>query len=606
MNQTALPHWDMTPIFPGLDTAEFEAGFQAVVTALDALTAAFDANAIMLRETPLPIDAGSVALFETILQQVNALGDQLHLLDAYITAFTTTDSRNALAQASASRLEQQMLRFSVLNTRLTAWVGGMDIEALLAASPVAQAHAYALEKIAIQARHLMSPEEEALAAQLRLTGSNAWYKLYENFSSQIMVEVKVKGATKTLPMTAVRNLAYDADRGTRQAAYEAELAGWKRNAVPIAAAMNSLKGEMLTLTEKRGWESPLEVALYNNNIDPTTLEAMMATAREAFPELRRYLYAKARALGIPTLTWYDLFAPLYADSRPWDFGEARDFVLAQFGAFSAKMAGLARRAFEEAWIDAEPRAGKRGGAFCMWVRGDESRVLSNFQPAYAGMATLAHELGHAYHNWCLAGRTPMQRQTPMTLAETASTFCQVIVRNAALEHATPEEQLAIIEADLQDNTQVIVDISSRFLFENEVFTRRQSRELSSDEFCAIMTESQLATYGEGLNSEALHPYMWAVKPHYYSSVFYNFPYMFGLLFALGVYARYREAPQGFVAQYESLLSSTGMGDAVALAHRFGFDLTQPDFWEGSLALIVDDIDHFEQLVAAKTATLAQH
>ena len=597
MNQTALPHWDMTPIFPGLDTAEFEAGFQAVVAALDALTAAFDANAIMLRETPLPINADSVALFETILQQVNALGDQLHMLDAYITAFTTTDSRNALAQASASRLEQQMLRFSVLNTRLTAWLGGMDIEALLAASPVAQAHAYALEKIAIQARHLMSPEEEALAAQLRLTGSNAWYKLYENFSSQIMVEVEVKGATKTLPMTAVRNLAYDADRGTRKAAYEAELAGWKRNAVPIAAALNSLKGEMLTLTEKRGWESPLEVALYNNNIDPTTLEAMMATAREAFPELRRYLYAKARALGVPTLAWYDLFAPLYADSRPWDFGEARDFVLVQFGAFSVKMAGLARRAFEKGWIDAEPRAGKRGGAFCMWVRGDESRVLSNFQPAYAGMATLAHELGHAYHNLQRSPCTFTQRRTPMTLAETASTFCETVVREAALAHADRREQIAILEASLQHSTQVIVDITSRFLFEQALFAQRKERELSAEELCALMSDAQKQTYGDGLDPEALHPYMWAVKPHYYSATFYNFPYMFGHLFSLGLYARYQQDPDAFREAYDALLTATGMADAATLAGRFGIDIRTPAFWRGSLDLVCEDINRFEALIA---------
>lgn len=323
----------------------------------------------------------------------------------------------------------------------------------------------------------------------------------------------------------------------------------------------------------------------------------MATAREAFPELRRYLYAKARALGVPTLAWYDLFAPLYADSRPWDFGEARDFVLEQFGAFSAKMAGLARRAFEEAWIDAEPRAGKRGGAFCMWVRGDESRVLSNFQPAYAGMATLAHELGHAYHNLQRSPCTFTQRRTPMTLAETASTFCETVVREAALAHADRREQIAILEASLQHSTQVIVDITSRFLFEQALFAQRKERELSAEELCTLMSDAQKQTYGDGLDPEALHPYMWAVKPHYYSATFYNFPYMFGHLFSLGLYARYQQDPDAFREAYDALLTATGMADAATLAGRFGIDIRTPEFWRGSLDLVCEDINRFETLIA---------
>lgn len=597
MKQTTLPHWNMTPIFPGLESPEFEAGFQAGVAALDALTAAFDENAIMLRDTPLPITPETVALFEAILQQYNALGDRLHTLDAYLTAFTTTDSRNELAQAHFSRLEQQQLRFSMLSTRLTAWIGGLDIEALIAASPVAEAHAYPLQKIAVQARHLMSPVEEALAAQLRLTGSNAWYKLYETFSSQITVELTLKDEHQTLPMTAVRNLAFDPDRAVRQAAYEAELAAWKRNAVPITAAMNSLKGELLTLTQKRAWDSPLALALFNNNIDQATLDAMLDTARGYFPELRRYLHAKARALGVPVLAWYDLFAPIHPDARPWDFAEARNFVLEQFGAYSDKLAGLARRAFDEQWIDAEPRGGKRGGAFCMWMRNDESRILSNFQPAYAGMATLAHELGHAYHNLLRAECSFTQRRTPMTLAETASTFCETVVREAALARASRREQIAILEASLQHSMQVIVDITSRFLFEQALFARRQERELSADELCALMVAAQQQTYGDGLDSEALHPYMWAVKPHYYSSTFYNFPYMFGHLFSLGLYACYRQAPDAFRENYDALLAATGIADAAALAARFGIDTRAPEFWRGSLELIREDIDRFEALIA---------
>jgi oligoendopeptidase F len=260
------------------------------------------------------------------------------------------------------------------------------------------------------------------------------------------------------------------------------------------------------------------------------------------------------------------------------------------------MGAMAERAFCERWIDAEPRDGKRGGAFCAWLRKDESRILANFNPAYGGMSTLAHELGHAYHNLACARRTYLQRQTPMTLAETASNFCEVMIREAALKTASPAEQLTILEASLQDACQVVVDITSRFLFEKEVFERRQQRELSADELNEIMLESQRATYGDGLDPEKLHPYMWAVKPHYYNVAFYNFPYMFGLLFSLGLYARYREAPGPFLASYDDLLSATGMNDAASLAARFGIDVRSPAFWRDSLGLIAEDVSQFERLV----------
>jgi oligoendopeptidase F len=234
----------------------------------------------------------------------------------------------------------------------------------------------------------------------------------------------------------------------------------------------------------------------------------------------------------------------------------------------------------------------------MRLRRDESRILVNYEANYSGMSTLAHELGHGYHNVRLAGRTPLQRDTPMTLAETASIFCETLVKEAALKHATPAASLEMLEASLQGACQVVVDITSRYLFESQVFAKRQARDLSVEEFCELMREVQRETYGDGLDEQALHPYMWAAKPHYYSGglSFYNFPYMFGLLFGLGLYARYQADPKAFTGSYDELLSSTGLADATTLAKRFGIDLGQPDFWRASLEVIGQDIARFEQLV----------
>ena len=557
MNQatTQLPHWDMSAVYPGLDSTEFQAGLEDGIQAIDDLVALFDEHGIMLRESPLEVNAETSVIFEEILATLNALGAQLHTLEAYVYSFISTDSRNETAQAYLSRLQQQLVRFSRLATRFTAWIGSLaDVEGLIANSKLAAEHAFALRKAAIQAQHLMSPAEEALTSDLRLTGGSAWVKLYSNVTSQINVSLELGGKEQTLPLTAVRNLAYDPDRAVRRRAYDAELAAWEANALPIAAALNSVKGEMLTLSKRRGWETPLDVALFNNNIDRQTLDAMMSASHDFFPELRRYLKIKARGLGVSKLAWYDLFAPLGQSEEQWEFAKAQQFILTHFASYSEQLAALANRAFTEGWIDAEPRDGKSDGAFCMWLRKEESRILANYQSAYDGMGTLAHELGHAYHNLRRAECSYIQRNTPLILAETASTFCEIIVREAALGKANQQEQLAIIEASLQDSLQVTLDITSRFIFEQEVFARRQERELSTVEFCQIMVEAQRATYGDGLDTEFLHPYMWAVKTHYYGSTFYNFPYMFGQLFSLGLYARYQADPDTFKTSYNALLA----------------------------------------------------
>ncbi len=599
MEKSLMPNWDMSVVYPGLDSPEFERDFRSFVRALDELEGMFDNARIDRTEQPLPVEvAGS--LLEAILPAYNALNDQAWTLSAYIYSFVTTDSRDEYAQMRLSEMERQSVRLRKLSTRLSAWAGTQAIDALIERSPLARDHAYWLRRSRILAEHMMSPAEESLATEMSLTGSTAWSKLYGNLTSQIVVEVELRGERQTLPMSMVRNLAYDPDREVRRAGYQAELSTWERHALPIASALNSIKGETNLLAQRRGWESPLHASLFTNAIDMAILEAMLGSAYESFPHFRRYLHAKAKALGIERCAWYDLFAPVGKESRRWEYADAQQFIIEQFATYSQKMSDFARRAFEERWIDAPPKPGKRDGAFCMRLRKDESRILTNYKPAFGGMSTLAHELGHAYHNLCLAERTYLQRLTPMTLAETASIFCETIIRQSALQHADPQEQIAILEASLQGACQVVVDITSRYLFEKSVFERRCERELTISELCEIMRNAQLETYGEGLDPDALHPYMWCAKPHYYGSAFYNYPYMFGLLFGLGLYALYLDDPDGFRARYDELLSSTGMYDAQSLAQQFGFDLRTHHFWRNSLEVICADIDRFESLVQANS------
>lgn len=593
----ALPHWDLTPFFPGLDAPEFAAAKQSFSQHIQELTTLFNEHGIGKQEAQA-LDDATVQTFEVALDHLNALLREQHLLHAYVYCFVTTDSRDNLAQARFSELQRDNVRVTQLEVRFTAWVGSLDVDALLERSPLAREHSFALRRMQQEAQHQMSPDQEALAAELEPSSGTAWSRLHGNITSQLMVTLELDGKQQTLPMSQVRNLASDADRDVRRRAHEAELQVWEQNALPLAAALNSIKGEVNTLAERRKWESALDAALWDNTIDRQTLDAMMTAARESFPDFRRYLRAKAKALGLEKLAWYDLLAPIGEGDGTWEWDDATVFIAEQFGSYSPRLQQFAERAFNEQWIDAEPRAGKRDGAYCISLRGDESRVFSNFKPSFDGVRTLAHELGHAYHNFNLAQRTQLQRQTPMALAETASIFCETIIRQAAMCKANEAEQFAMIEATLKAACGLVVDISSRFLFEQQVFECRKERELSVDELNELMLQGQRDTYGDGLDETTLHPYMWAVKPHYYSPgrSFYNYPYMFGLLFGLGLYARYEQDPEAFKAGYDDLLSSTGLDDAATLAQRFGIDIRTPEFWRSSLDVLRADIDRFEQLV----------
>ena len=470
----------------------------------------WDKESIAAREPKnLPATPEIVRAYEAATAAFNAVSKSSWLVGGFIALFTTTDSRNDLAQAKRSGLSKYYITLGICGTRYTAFLGSLDPDALLAASEMARAHEFYIREAQIAAKHQMSPVEEELSALLYPASGSAWSKLHGDLTSQLLVPfAKEGGETAPLPMSVIRAMATDPNRDTRRAAYTAELAAWKTVAVPLSAALNSLKYETGALSRKRGWESPIDSAAFNNHIDRETLDAMLSAAQKAFPMFRRYLQAKAQLVsGVQALPWFDMFAPVGDASRTFNWNEATEFVAENFGAYSPKLRGFAERAFRERWIDAEPRPGKRDGAFCMGVRGSESRILQNFRPSFDGVSTLAHELGHGYHNLCLAERTHLQSGTPMTLAETASIFCETIIKQAVLKNADEAGQLAILDGSLQGQCQVVVDITSRFLFEKGVFERRIERELSVDELCALMTQAQADTYGDGLDAAQMHPYM---------------------------------------------------------------------------------------------------
>jgi pepF/M3 family oligoendopeptidase len=595
---TPPPRWDLTNVYPSLDSKEFDAAIERVKSQIDNLEKYFSERVAKTNaKTPVKKLA---ELAGGAIERFNALYELSGTIRSYIYSFVSTDSHNKLAMKKLSEFEQVGVRMQNLNTRFLAWSGKLApvLDKVIAANPVAGAHAFMLKVAAEQSQYMMSETEEALAAELSLSGSNAWGKLQGTVTSQLTVDFELDGKVEKLPLPALINLHSHPDQAVRHRAYEAELNAWESVRESLAAAMNGVKGTANTLNVRRGRTDALHAPIDMARIDRPTLEAMLSAMEASFPMFRKYFKTKAKRMGKEKLDWWDVFAPSGDSRKTYTYPEARDFILENFGKFSPDLASFAKRAFDQNWIDAEQREGKRGGAFCMGVPAvKESRVLCNFDGSLDQVSTIAHELGHAFHNECAyaAGKTALQQDTPMTLAETASIMCETVVMEAILKQTSdPGEQLAILETRLIGDAQVIVDIYSRYLFEKEVFECREKAELSADDLCEIMERAQKATYGDGLDENHLHKYMWTWKPHYYIDglSFYNFPYAFGLLFATGLYAIYTKRGADFVPDYKNLLASTGEGTAADLAARFGIDIRSRKFWEDSLAVIGQHIDRY--------------
>lgn len=597
----SAPRWDMTNVYPSLDSKQFKNAVKSFKSMLDDMEA-FLKKAGKADAKTDPKKLGKI-LGESV-DRFNALFELILTIEPYIYSFVSTDSRDKEAMRALSEFEQMSVQANILNTKFRAWAGKLGKAAIKKAvktNPAAKSHEFILLEAAEQSKYLMSEAEETLAAELTLSGGNAFGKLQGTLTSQMTVDLELDGEVKKMPMPALINLRSHPDEATRRRGYEAENKAWAEVQETLAACLNGVKGETLVLDKKRGREDNVHASIDSARMDRATLEAMLGAMKDSFPMFRRYFKHKAKLIGKKQLAWWDLFAPLGKTDKVYSWDEAREFIVSNFNKFSPDLGAFAQRAFDSGWIDGEQREGKRGGAFCMGVEAvKESRILSNFDGSFDQVSTLAHELGHAFHNECAyqAGKTPLQQQTPMTLAETASIMCETIATEAALAQTTdPQEVLAILEAQLNNASQVVVDIYSRYLFEKEVFERRAKSELAADEINDIMERAQKATFGDGVDEKFLQKYMWTWKPHYYSAgfSFYNYPYAFGLLFATGLYAIYQKRGAEFVPAYKELLASTGEARAADLADKFGINIRTKKFWADSLAIIGKRVDRFCQL-----------
>ena len=590
MKKEKAPRWDLTNIYPGFQSKEYAAAKKSIGVYIGK----FEKHLKTFQKDDLK------KWLTKSLDIIEKLTAEAQTIESYASALYTVNTEDKQAVTELNAVSELLLPFTALSVRFSNLLASAasDVKALIKKDEDLKRYSFYLEEMLFWQKKQMSEAEEDLAADLARSGSTAW----SNLQSILTATAKCLWDEKTKEeqtLVEIRALAHDKSSAVREKAFKKELEICKSIEKPIAAALNGVKGTTVVLNRRRNWKGgTLEKSVRQSNMTQKTLDSLISAIEDSLPAWQRYLKAKAALLGKKELPFYDLFAPVSASFPRYEWEEAKRLVIENFSSFSEKMGNFAKKAFASNWIDGEVRNGKIGGAYCThFPAAKEPRVLCNFDGSFSSVSTLAHELGHAFHFDMVKDLSVLNQNYPMTLAETASIFAETVLFENEIKKMSDEQKTALLEIHLQDGCQVLVDILSRFYFEKSVMQERERHELTPEDFCRLMTEAQKRSYGKGLDPKLLHPYMWVVKGHYYSAdlAFYNFPYAFGQLFALGLYNRFKREGQKFTAVYEEILRKTGMADAVKVTKSAGFNIETPDFWKDGIGIFVDQIAEFEKL-----------
>jgi oligoendopeptidase F len=450
-----------------------------------------------------------------------------------------------------------------------------------------------------RAKEKLSKEEEILINSLGVDGYHSWGQMYDLIVGSIQIPVEEGSETKNLSVGQAANKFSSSDRQLRQNVFTNWEKAWGEKSEILAKTLNHLAGFRLNVYKKRGWEDVLKEPLDMNRMSKKTLDTMWEVISDNKQPLVQYLNQKAKLLGLEKLSWYDLDAPLGNSETKLSYQEGAEFILEHFAQFGEEKAKFAQMAFEEQWIEAEDRPGKRPGGFHTYFpESSQSRIFMTYSGTPSNISTLAHELGHGFHTYAMRDLHPLNRNYAMNVAETASTFAEMILADASVKNATSkEEKVALLEEKVQRSVALLMNIHARFLFETRFYEARKSGMVSAEKLNELMLQAQKDAYGDGL--EEYHPLFWASKLHFFITgvPFYNFPYTFGYLFSLGIYSKALEEGKGYEEKYIALLKDTASMtvEELALKH-LNIDLTERKFWEDAVRLCIKDVEDFLELV----------
>ena len=591
-------NWDLTSYFPEFDGPEmvqFKETLEKEIAELLETAAALD-----------PLKEDNQAEWEVVFTRFEDLLARISHLGSYIGCLTAADARNEAYLREEGAMARMGAEFSKLGVELLRALKEADddlFESFAAREAFADAR-YLLGRTRLEARYTMEAEREALAADLGVDGIEAWGRLYDTLSGKLEFDMAYPdGRCERIPISQRRSLMEDPDRRVRRAAFEGGNAAWETVEDVAAAALNAISGTRLSLNRYRGVPHFLEVALFQSAITRKTLDAMFEAITSELDLPRRILRLKARTMGIDGIAWYDLGAPLPISDREalsWDRG--KDLVQTAFSRAYPALGEFTQEMYDRRWIDWEPRQGKRPGGFCTGsLLSRESRIFMTYNRTLGDARTLAHEAGHAFHSYILRDLRPYARHYPMTLAESASTFGEMILTDGILEDPDiGEAQKALtLDQEVGHGAIFLMDIPVRYAFEKALYDERAGGELSVSRLKELMAETQRKIFGEVLQEGGEDPYFWASKLHFYITgvTFYNFPYTFGFLLSRGLFAAFKEEGPDFLPRYEEFLRLTGSDTAENVARRsIGRDLETPDFWVEAIRSLEDPLARLEEVL----------
>lgn len=576
--------WDLTVFYNGFDDPALRRDIDAVKEQLSGVEAMLNA----------PKD--DAAKLEDMVAVEERLTNLISRAFGYVQLTLSADTENGDALRYLDEFSNLMVDVQLALSKCIRYVGSVkDLDAAIEKSEVLRKNAFVLREAASTAEHMLPPDMEKWMLRMSLNGGDAFSKLRDRLMGSHTVELDGKAQ----PLPAVRGMAYDPDPAVRKAAYEAEMKSYKKVETPMAYCLGCIKGEAMTMCELKGYSDNLTQQLVESRMDHETLDAMFTAILEALPDFRRYLRKKAELLGHKNgMPFYDLFAPMGEVNKKYTVDEAQALLVDVFNRVNPEMGAFIDHAFNNRWIDMFPREGKEGGAFCAGFHEMKiCRVLTNFMGSFSDVSTLAHELGHGWHDKCLLRVPVLMADPPMPLAETASIFNETLLSHEVRKSADDQTRFALLESSLMEATQVIMDIYSRFLFETSVFEARKTHIPTAAELNRLMLDAQEQSYGDGLDPDVRHSGMWINKSHYYSTGqhFYNFPYAFGHLFGLGVFQKYLEQGSAFMPRYDALLASCGSGLVADVAASVGIDVRSADYWRSALDICRAEVDEFIRL-----------
>lgn len=573
--------WNLNAYYMGFEDKSFSEDLEFIKTFRPKFTIVVEA---------LNEDKNLEEKFSKYINELSSFISVYIKLASFARLSITVNSRNSVAKKYLEQITKCYDNIIDLIEVAEEVLCSLDFDTLFEKEKLLEFEYY-INEIKKSREHKLSPSEEKMVSMLSKSGSTAWLQ----YKDEIISNMKIDFEGKKLPLTTILTYAYSADKALRKKAYEAELASYKSHEAGINAALNAIKGEAITISKLRGYESVLDMTINETRITSKTLDALISAIEKSLPAFRKYFIAKAKYLGNSKMHWYDMYAPTTETLEDVSYEKAKQIVLDAFKGYSADLHDFALNAMNNSWIDVYPKEGKTSGAFCSSCKTiGESRILLNYGNSIGDVGTLAHELGHGYHALCLKNEHLLNSNYPMVLAETASNFCEIITKKYLLSIVDEDTKLAILETEISDMAQVIVDIYSRFNFEKSFLEKREEGYVSVEETKQLMLDAQKIAYGDSFDSDFLHPYMWTWKPHYYNvkANFYNYPYAFGALFSKGLYSNYLNDKSSFIENYNKLLASTGKNDVVDVCMLANIDVESVDFWTSALEVVVADIEEF--------------